>query len=323
MSNCSSLGVPHDLCAAAAPAIQPRGWAIVCDAQAAKVTGYSANLAGLLPHQGESILGAALRELVGSETSHALRNALSRATVSPRPALLPSRGIADCEGLYDCAVHTAGEHTIIEIEPAAEPDHLALDRARALVDRLAQAKGLQKLLPLAARLAFSLLQWDWVAILRLPSDGSVRVLAQHKRLDRPGGGRQDGDAEFSAEARADCRAAGLRFISDVAAPPVDLVGATAPDLAHAQLRAATPAERARAARAGFAAVLNLPILVEGELWGVLVAENREARDLTMDERAVFELFGDFLSLSVQSALWRQTASGARRPHTLWSGFQIT
>lgn len=314
-------GVPHCLRIATVPAIQPVGWTIVCDAQAARVTGFSANLPDLVRRESQAMLGSALRDLVGSETSHAMRNALSRAAAAPRPAFLPLRRIAGCEGLYDCAVHAVGEQTIIEFERASEPDILALDRARALVDRLAQVKEPERLPPLAARLVYSILQWDWVAVLRLTQDGGARLLTQQKRLDWADVEKsKQAFAEFSAEARNQWRAARLRFVADVESTPVEFVGSPAPNLAFAHLRAATADERARAAQAGFAALLTLPIVIEGELWGLLVAHDREARALTMDERAVFDLFGDFLSLSMQSALWRETAAGARRSHALWSSY---
>jgi light-regulated signal transduction histidine kinase (bacteriophytochrome) len=295
-------------------AIQPGGWMIVCDAQAAHVVGHSANLAGLLAPAKGVFIGAALRDVVGSETSHALRNALSRASAAPRPSLLPFRPIAGCEGAFDFAVHVAGEQTIIEIERAAEPDLDVLDRARALIDRLSRSDKLDKLALMAARLVFSVLQWDCVTMLRLTPEGAAQTLAQHKHPDWPDSAQYAAlSADFSAESRDFYLGARLRFLSDCAAPPVDLIGAPAPDLALAHLRAATADEARRAAKAGFAALLSLPIRVEGALWGLLLAHDRQPRSLNMNERAVFELFGDFLSLSMQSALWRQEAAGTRRP----------
>lgn len=300
-----------------AAAIQPRGWAIVCDAQAAHAVGHSANLAELLPARNGVFIGAALRDLVGSETSHALRNALSRASAAPRPSLLPFRPIAGCEGAFDFAVHGAGEWTIIEIERSAEHDLDALDRARALIDRLSRSDSLDKLALMAARLVFSVLQWDCVTILRLTPEGAAHTLAQHKHADWPDVAQNAAlTAEFAAEARAFYLGARLRFLSDCAAPPVELIGAPAPDLALAHLRAATADESARSATAGFAALLAMPIRVEGALWGLLLAHDRQPRSLNINERAVFELFGDFLSLSVQSALWRKEAAGTRRPSAL-------
>lgn len=303
--------------AASTAVIQPRGWAIVCDAQAAHAVGHSANLAELLPARNGVFIGAALRDLVGSETSHALRNALSRASAAPRPSLLPFRPIAGCEGAFDFAVHGAGEWTIIEIERSAEHDLDALDRARALIDRLSRSDSLDKLALMAARLVFSVLQWDCVTILRLTPEGAAHTLAQHKHADWPDVAQNAAlTAEFAAEARAFYLGARLRFLSDCAAPPVELIGAPAPDLALAHLRAATADESARSATAGFAALLAMPIRVEGALWGLLLAHDRQPRSLNINERAVFELFGDFLSLSVQSALWRKEAAGTRRPSAL-------
>uniref|UniRef100_UPI0035B4509B GAF domain-containing protein n=1 Tax=Rhodoblastus sp. TaxID=1962975 RepID=UPI0035B4509B len=75
-------------------------------------------------------------------------------------------------------------------------------------------------------------------------------------------------------------------------------------------------ERERAARAGFAAALSIPIRVDGALWGLLQAHDREPRRLAMDQRAVLELFGDVLSLSAQGALSRRPDVAIRQPQAL-------
>ncbi len=307
---------PVETTRSASPAIQPRGWVLVCDEPAARVLDHSANLARLFPARAEGFIGLALRDLLGSATAHALRNGLARAGEAPRPALLPRQPVTGLAGLYDFAVHPSRDRTIIEIEAAGEADPFALDRLRALIDRMAPARALNRLTPMAARLVQAMLQWDCVTILRLESDGA-RVLVQQKRLDWP-------DAEASAvlgadfpeAARAALSAARLRFVADVAAAPVGLAGETRPDLGGAHLRAADPDEISRGHAAGFSALLSLPIRVEGELWGVLLAHDRAARSMTIDERALFELFGDYLSLSVQAALAREAADEFRRRHAL-------
>ncbi len=297
-------------------AIQSRGWMTVCDDHAARILDHSVNLADLFPARGGGFFGLALRDLVGAATAHLLRNGLSRAGEAPRPILMPRQPIAGLPGLYDFAVHAAGDLTIIEFETAVEADPFALDRLRALIDRLALAGGLNRLMTMAARLIQALLQWDCVTILRLDPDGP-RVLAQQKRLTWPDAEANASlCADFPEQARAGLRAARLRFIADIAAAPVGLAGESRPDLGMAFLRAATPDEASRARAAGFAASLALPICVEGELWGVLLAHDRAARNMTIDERAVFDLFGDYLSLSVQAALAREAADEFRRRHAL-------
>jgi light-regulated signal transduction histidine kinase (bacteriophytochrome) len=298
------------------PTIQPRGWILACDGQAAHVVDHSTNIHLLFPPRPVGFFGVALRDLVGSATAHTLRNALSRAGAARRPALLPRLPIAGLAGLYDFAIHATGHLTIIEIEVAGPPEPFALDRVRTLVDRMVMARGPDRLIAMATRLLQAMLQWDCVTGLRLDSEG-VHVLAQQKRLEWPAA--EEGAvlcADFPVDERAGLGAARLRLVADLAAAPVGMAGDKTPDLGATYLRAATADELARGRAAGFAALLSLPILVEGALWGVLLAHHRAARSLTIDERAVFELFGDYLSLATQAALAREAADEFRRRHAL-------
>jgi light-regulated signal transduction histidine kinase (bacteriophytochrome) len=102
-------------------ALQSFGWMLVCDERAAALTRHSGNLEALFPDGPGAGLGANLRDIVGGETAHLLRNALSRFASPSRPALLPCRPIAGCDGLFDLSAHFGGDETIIEIERAA-PD---------------------------------------------------------------------------------------------------------------------------------------------------------------------------------------------------------
>lgn len=312
---------PHDavkIIGKANPAIQAHGWIMICDDHAARLLDHSANLAELFPARAGGFFGLALRDLVGSATAHLLRNGLSRAGDAPRPTLLPRQPVAGLPGLFDFVVHAVGELTIIEFETAGEADPFALDRVRALIDRLAQAQaqGLNRLMTVAARLIQAMLQWDCATILRLDRDGP-RVLAQHKRLNWPDAEANASlCADFPEQARTDLRAARLRFVADIVAAPVGLAGDSRPDLGMAFLRAASRDEISHARAAGFTALLALPIWVEGALWGVLLAHDRAARNMTIDERAVFDLFGDYFSLSVEAALAREAADEFRRRHAL-------
>jgi light-regulated signal transduction histidine kinase (bacteriophytochrome) len=290
--------------------LQPRGWMIVCDASAARVEGHSANLGALFPDRREPFIGAALRDLVGSDVSHALRNALSRAAGAARPACLPRQTISGLDGSFDFSVHAAGESTMIEWEPSAAADETGFDRLQAMVDRLALAEGTDKTLALAARLVFSVLNWDLAMALRFGGHGELHVAARQKRPDCP----EPPQAEALPWDAASRSRRGLHFVADAAAAPIALT-AQSPDLDRAFLRACGAQDAARAAQAGLRALLWLPIMVEGEPWGALAAGDREPKSLSMDERAALGLFGDFLSLSIQSALWRQAAE-ARRTHAL-------
>jgi GAF domain-containing protein len=164
---------------------------------------------------------------------------------------------------------------------------------------------------MATRLVFSVLTWDCVTLLRLAPERPAPILAQQKRPDWPDPAQNKALFHgFSAREGA-VYGAGLRFLADARAAPAALIGDVKADLALATLRAASTQESARAQKAGFAALLALPIRVDGETWGMLLAHDRAPRALTQDERAVLEIFADILSLSVESALWRQAAEAGR------------
>lgn len=306
MTDAPSLGQGGD-----APEIQPHGWLIACDERAAVVRRHSANLQALFPERTEPFIGANLRDILGSEAAHGLRNALSRFAGPARPSLLPGWAFPGRQGLFDLAVYASENETIIEIEPAAPSDPRSIfDRARAMIERVAQARGIDKLLQSAARLVSSMLLYERVAILRFEDDGSTRVAGQKGKASPAAGDR---GAKISRQTIPQqtlglYRDGRIRVIADVTAPPskiLSLDDAGPLDLAFAHLRGPSPDERQTMQEEGYVASLALAIVVEGELWGLIECHDRARKNPGMDLRAAAELFGDFLSLRLQVLLQRQ------------------
>jgi light-regulated signal transduction histidine kinase (bacteriophytochrome) len=293
-------------------AIQPQGWLIVCDAGAARVRRHSAHLADLFPAWRGPFIGAHLREILGPEVTHGLRNALSRFASPSPPAMLTGWRLPGRDGVYDLAVHAAGDETLIEIEPAAPgADRALLDRLRALIARLAQAGDLDKTLQAAARLTFAMLQYDRVAVLRLDAQGRAAVVADQKAADLDAWPQGAGPLEgFSADASAKLLAGRLRLIVDANAPPVALLSAPdagALDLTLSFLRGPSPDERAFLRQVGAVAALEIALVVDERLWGVVFCAHRTPRHPTMEWRGAAELFGEFLSLRLQVLSQRRLA----------------
>lgn len=294
-----------------ADAIQPHGWLIVCDEAAAKVRRHSANLSDLFRcWPPEPFIGAALREILGPEVTHSLRNALSRNATPAPPALLMAVQFPGCEGAFDLAVHATDGETLIEIEPAAlEGDRSLLDRLRASVARIAQIGEVDKLQRIAARLIFSMLQYDRVTVLRFDSTGRAAVVAEQKSPDLESWAGSACPIENLAEAtRAKYLAAGLRVIFDGNAPPAKILAApdaASLDLTFAFLSAASPDEREILRRGSAIAALAIALVVEGKLWGLILCHHREPHHPAMDLRAVAELFGQYASLRLQFLLQRR------------------
>ena len=303
-------------------AIQPCGWLIVCNGQATKVLRHSANLGLLFPDHAKALIGASVSELLGSETAHGLRNALTRFIGPARPALFLGRRLDGCDGAFDVATSRSGDETLIEIERApAQGDRDALDRMRAMIDRIVKASEVEKLLAMAARLMFSILQYDRVSILRFDEDGSTRVVAEHKSLDLE---QDDLAADLSATPQPRLDGPRTRFIADLDAPPTPIVGEdkrtpleqtpleqTPLEQTWSSLRAANGDERQALRRGGFVASLAMTLVVDGAVWGLILCQDRAPRHPSMSARAVIEVFGDFLSLQLQGLLQKRALSSAK------------
>ncbi len=297
--------------AALQDAIQPCGWLMVCNTQATKVLRHSANLALLFPDRAEGLIGASVSELLGSNTAHGLRNALARFIGPTRPALFLDRRIDGCDGAFDVATSRSGDETLIEIERApSQGDRDALDRMRAMIDRIVKASEVEKLLAMAGRLIFSVLQYDRVAILRFEADGSTRVVAEHKSLDLE---LNDPAADLSATPKPRLDGPRIRFIADRDAPPTPILGedtGTPLEQTWSGLRAADRDEHKTLRRGGFVASLALTLVVDGAVWGLILCQDRAPRHPSMSARAVIEVFGDFLSLQLQGLLQKRALSSA-------------
>ena len=211
-------------------------------------------------------------------------------------------------GGFDVAASRSGDETLIEIEPASsQSDRDALDRLRAIIDRIVQTTDVEKLMATAARLIFSILRYDRVSILRFEDDGPTRVLAQQKNLDLE---QDDLAADLTNTPQPRLGASRIRFIADHDAPTSPILGKKngTPldlDLTWSCLRAAEADERQALRRGGFVASLCLTLVVDGAVWGLILCQDRAPRHPSMSVRAVAEIFSDFLSLQLQFLLQKR------------------
>ena len=159
--------------------IQPHGCLLACDMSAAFVLRHSANSTETLG-VGPGINGVDLSAIIGPQATHDIRNALSRAQLSGRSALL--FGIMIGNGLtFDIAVHRFKGSTIIEFEPAEEKVAEPLEMARAMIGRIGAIDRIERLTKDSARLIQAALGYDRVMIYRFGPDGAGKVVSEAKR----------------------------------------------------------------------------------------------------------------------------------------------
>lgn len=213
---------------------------------------------------------------------------------------------------YDCALHTSGGLTIIEIEPHSG-DHI--DRQLRLVQpilrQLEKTGDLAALCQTAAEQLRGLLEFDRVMVYRFRSDESGEVIAEsvaegtdsflglnYPRTDIPQQAR-----ELYIRNR-------FRIISDVRAAPVPIEPGLAEDgepidLSLSTLRSVSPVHIEYLTNMGVDASLSISIVVGGKLWGLFACHHYAPRVLPYTLRTGAELFSELFSLAVERTLGRR------------------
>lgn len=303
--------------------IQPHGCLLACDSHARQIVRASANAADMLGHPGAAA-GAELVDVLGSQALHDLRNAITTAAAGRPPGTLLGLALANGRR-FDVAVHRDADAVIAEFEPAGHgPD--PLQRARALIGRISGIDDADALVARAARLAHGVLGYDRVMVCRFERDGDGKVVAEVRRPDLESFlGEHFPARDFPAQARALHLRTALRVIADADGAGVPIVpeldDAGQPlDLARAHLRGVSPGLGAYLRSMGAAAALSIPVIVDGRLWGLIAGHHHAPRVLSMAERTVAELFGQFLSLRLHALEAKRSAEAAAEARRVLDGF---
>ncbi|MBB4199601.1 hypothetical protein CCR94_14880 [Rhodoblastus sphagnicola] len=278
-------------------AIQTHGWLIACDDQARVVRRHSENLTDIFPHWSGPFLGARLRDLLGSEESHRLRNLLSRFSAPARPALVSGCRFPGVEGVFDAAVHFNGEDMVLELESSdAHSGLTALDRAAALIDRLEDLGAPDEIGQRAAMLAGAALDAEHTFFLLLEAE-SARVVGAYRRLGAPPPAPETLNAFWPGRR--------LFALGDVDAPEIPI--RSEPDLlpldaGMTALRAAGEPLRQWLRAAGFRSAAFLPVTSDGLRLALIVGLGRQPRFPGLGLRAALELFAEALALRLRLVL---------------------
>ncbi|AXY23488.1 Phytochrome-like protein cph1 [Komagataeibacter saccharivorans] len=308
-----------------AECIQPHGWLLVCDARLERITRWSANAP---EHLGNVKLayGMGLRDVIGREATHSIRNALAtHGEAHRRPALVFGQELPS-GGLYDVAIHTAGDEIMLEWEPPARMglDGAYLSLLRTMIDRIREITEFERLYRTVVRLMAGVLRFDRVMLYHFAEDGSGKVEAEHHGPDLESFlGQHFPASDIPAPARRLYSTNLIRAVSDLAAKPVPVISpAHLPpaDLLHTHLRAAVPTHRDYLRGLGVVASLSVSLMVDGRLWGMIVCHHYSARTLNMSERVVARMFGEFLSLQITNLLRTKRLVMTHQTHALIETF---
>lgn len=286
--------------------IQPHGVMLVYDTEAQVITHASANVQDVLGVK--DVVGHPLEGVIGVRPAHAVRNAVAKSVGPAAPGLLFAQAVEGSDTRFDVAAHTYGGRTFIEFEPTVDNagGYGPLELTRAMSRRLADEKTVPNLAKAAARLVSLMLGYDRVMIYKMLHNGAGRVIAEQRRPDLNSFLNQHFPAsDIPQQARALYKRNWIRMISDARYTPSPVLppipqSEPALDMSYAQLRSVSPVHCEYLQNMGVGASMSISILVEGELWGLIACHHYSPKVVPLPQRVGAELFGQFLSLQVET-----------------------
>ncbi|MXP26174.1 GAF domain-containing protein [Altererythrobacter indicus] len=217
--------------------------------------------------------------------------------------------------LFDIALHTQGDISIVEIEPHDKDATMDLTLAlRPVMARLEGADTVSDLCNQAARQMKQLLGFDRVMVYQFHPDQSGEVVAEAREPDLESFlSLRYPKTDIPQQARQLYMRNLFRIIADVNAGPVAIeperrITGEELDLSLSTLRAVSPIHIEYLKNMGVGASLSISIVIDGKLWGLFACHHYGPRILPYSQRTVAELFSQLFSLKLQIAI---TDAGSR------------
>lgn len=311
-------------------AIQPHGALIVIDPNSLMVQVVSRNL--------ESVCGAALSPGLGQPAtrwfSHAFLTAVLEETAAAGRRGSGSVKIID-RGWVNFVAHRSGGDLILELQgklSGLSSDGFHLNQEQSFLEDFygsviafpSRAYVAQD----AARRLRRFTGFDRVLIYRFDGGGNGCVIAEDKETewDQSLLGLHFPASDVPKQARALFLQNRVRHVPNNAYVSVDLVRAPgsareAPtDLSFASLRSVSPLHREYHRNMGVVASFSASILVDGELWGLLIGHHRAPLHLGWERVAAIERAAELLGPRLAQAEAQETVNVRRSHEKIHSDF---
>jgi two-component system, chemotaxis family, sensor kinase Cph1 len=305
LSNCDSEPVKTPGC------IQAHGAMLVLRLADLTILQASDNTAEFFGEPPASLLGQSVTRLISEAQQARLCNMLLHDALERNVLYaftLPERnGVA----ALDVCVHTIDGVAILEFEatgrltPHENRDFFAL--VKSAVSRLQTAGGLREFCDLVAKEVHGITALDRVMIYRFHADHHGEVFAESKRDGLTSWlGLHYPAEDIPQPAREIFKKLWIRPLQNAAGPLVEMLPLANPDtgkpleMTHCALRGASVMYTEYLANMGVAASLVMPILVDGELWGLIVCHQYTPTYFPYQLRAACELMAQVVSLQLKS-----------------------
>lgn len=284
------------------------------------ITHVSANVAAFTGRQPAELIGQSATELMSPAAIHSVRNRLQ--------FLRPRRGVEVVYGVnllgversFDVSVHTVDGTIVMEFEPASPErrDMNEVSHVRLAVDQIADLTDMDRIFSMASRFVKMMTGFDKVMVYRFDMDGAGEVVGEARKHGmEPFLNLRYPASDIPRQARALYVENPIRLIADSSDEGIPVlagkgqVGAPL-DLSGSRLRSVSPIHLEYLRNMGVAASMSISIIVHGQLWGLIACHHDEPHVPSMQQRNSALLFGQMLSLVLQTKFSDEERANDRR-----------
>jgi light-regulated signal transduction histidine kinase (bacteriophytochrome) len=211
----------------------------------------------------------------------------------------------------DVCVHTFDGVLLLEFEVTGRTlsvlDGDYFTRVTNAVSRMQSAVGVRAFCQQVADEVRGITGLDRVMVYRFHADNHGEVVAENKHHDLPAWlGLHYPEADIPKPARDIYQRIWIRPVPDAAGPLVEMTPLANPDtgqplnMTYCALRGASVMYTEYLANMGVAASLTMPILIEGELWGMIACHHMTPTHFAHQLRSACELLSQVASLQLKA-----------------------
>ncbi|MCS4504920.1 diguanylate cyclase [Arhodomonas aquaeolei] len=290
--------------------IQPFGLMLVSDGRSGRITRVSANTDTWLDTPPETCLNRPLAELTGKPLAETIREAARGLDTGHRVTSGTLTAGRTGERAVSVTVHRVGDEVVAEMEPDSpiELSRSLLQHQVSAISRTSKAAGSDELLTLAVEEIAAATGYMRVLAYRFDDAWNGDVVAETTNGVPPRfEGHHFPHTDIPAQARALYRRNRIRVIPDIEYTPTALVtGTDQPlDMSDCLLRSVSPVHLEYLRNMGVTATLVMSLLVEGELWGMIVCQSDTPKTMPQPLRQFCDTLARMLGLQIESHLRRE------------------
>jgi len=271
----------------------------------------SENTASFFPDPPEALLGQSISRVIGQENTTQLRKLLSDEPVERSVKHAFSMQAIDGTTTLDVSMHTNGGVLLLEFEAThRNANHDGRDYftiVKAAICHIQAANSLRDFCQRVTEELAKITGIDRTMVYRFHPDFHGEVFAESKRADLHSLlGLHYPAEDIPKQARDIYKRIWIRPLPDAAGALVEMVPLANPDngqpldMTYCVLRGASVMYTEYLANMGVGASLTMPILVDGELWGLIAGQHHSPTYFPHQMRAACEFLAQVVSLQLKS-----------------------